>query len=50
MMLDFCLRLRDEKKFENIDALKKQIERDVARTRKYLNRLTPILKEEISCR
>lgn len=33
--LDFYLRLRAEKKFESVEALHKQIERDVALTRKY---------------
>jgi riboflavin kinase/FMN adenylyltransferase len=33
--LDFCMRLRAEKRFENLDALKKQIEKDVSVARKY---------------
>lgn len=38
LRLDFCLRLRSEKRFENVDALKKQIEKDIRQTRKYLKR------------
>lgn len=33
--LDFCLRLRGERKFPGPDALKKQIEKDVRQARKY---------------
>ena len=39
MNLDFCLRLRAEKKFEGISELQEQIARDVAATRKYLQRI-----------
>lgn len=38
MSLDFCARLRAEQRFESIDALKKQIAKDIALTRKYLVR------------
>ncbi|MFQ5928216.1 MAG: bifunctional riboflavin kinase/FAD synthetase [Acidobacteriota bacterium] len=46
MKLEFCLRLRAEKKFENVRDLRKQIGRDVQETRKYAARLAKILKEE----
>ncbi|MCZ6769194.1 MAG: bifunctional riboflavin kinase/FAD synthetase [Acidobacteria bacterium] len=39
MQLDFCFRLRAEKKFEGISELQEQIARDVAATRKYLQRI-----------
>ncbi len=39
MKLDFCFRLRAEKKFTGVDELKKQIGRDVEATRKYLRRV-----------
>lgn len=35
MMLDFCLRLRAEKKFDGVAPLKKQIEKDIEQARKY---------------
>jgi len=34
--LEFCLRLRAERKFDSVDQLKNQIERDVLITRQYL--------------
>jgi len=39
MQLDFCFRLRAEKKFEGISELQEQIARDVAATRKYFRRI-----------
>ena len=39
MKLDFCFRLRDEKKFTGVNELKKQIGRDVEATRRYLRRV-----------
>ncbi|MGH9339183.1 MAG: bifunctional riboflavin kinase/FAD synthetase [Acidobacteriota bacterium] len=36
--LDFCFRLREEKKFDSLDVLKEHIAKDVARTRRYLER------------
>ncbi|MDA2934681.1 bifunctional riboflavin kinase/FAD synthetase [Acidobacteria bacterium AH-259-D05] len=41
--LDFCFRLRAEKKFENVQELQKQIGKDVNRTRKYERRVEKIL-------
>lgn len=35
LKLDFCLRLRPERKFESVGALQKQIARDIALTRQY---------------
>ena len=48
--VDFCLRLRAERQFESVDALRRQIERDVAQTRKYLDRISPVVKEAGLCR
>ena len=48
--VDFYLRLRAERQFENADALKRQIERDIARGRKYLNLISPVVKEDSLCR
>ena len=45
MKLDFCLRLRAEKKFQDVEQLKKQIEKDVRKARKYWARSQSILKE-----
>ncbi len=39
--LEFCLRLRAEKKFDTVELLKKQIERDVRITQQYLARIHP---------
>ncbi len=35
--LDFCFKLRDERTFDGLGSLKEQIERDVARARRYLS-------------
>ena len=48
MKLDFCFRLRAEKKFANVSELQKQIGRDVEETRRYLRRIKGIGKEEDS--
>lgn len=45
MKLNFCLRLRAEKKFQGVEQLKKQIEKDTRETRKYWARIQKILKE-----
>jgi FAD synthase len=37
--LIFLKRLRDERKFESVDALKEQIGRDVARAQRFFRRL-----------
>ena len=42
MKLDFCFRLRAEKKFKGVDELQKQIGKDVEGTRKYLQRIKGI--------
>ncbi len=42
MKLDFCFRLRSEKKFKGVDELQKQIGKDVEETRKYLKRIKGI--------
>ncbi len=39
MKLEFCIRLRAEKKFTGVRELKKQIGRDVEATRRYLRRI-----------
>lgn len=44
LTLQFCLRLRGEKKFDSIDSLKKQIAKDVGLTRKYAAHLRPVLR------
>ncbi len=41
LIIDFCLRLRPEKKFDSALSLRKQIERDVGVTRKYLAKVYP---------
>ena len=41
LRLEFLRRLRDERAFENPDALRLQIKRDVARVRDYFRRLRP---------
>lgn len=38
LLLDFCLRLRAERKFESVERLKRQIEKDIHVTRKYMAR------------
>lgn len=35
LRLDFCLRLREERKFANIDALKRQMQKDIQRITRY---------------
>ncbi|RPI25564.1 MAG: bifunctional riboflavin kinase/FAD synthetase [Acidobacteria bacterium] len=48
--LDFCLRLRAEKRFESVDSLKKQIAKDIAVTRKYLTHFERISRiQDKSC-
>jgi len=37
--LDFCARLRSEKRFESVESLKKQIAKDIGVTREYLARV-----------
>ena len=37
--LDFCVRLRGERRFESVDALKAQIAKDIAITRQYAKRV-----------
>lgn len=49
MELDFCLRLRAEKKFDSVEALGRQIKIDIQRTRKYLRRLKKPGQEEEQC-
>ena len=49
MKLDFCLRLRVEKKFDSVEALGRQIKIDIQRTRKYLRRLKKSGQEEEQC-
>ncbi|MEE8161634.1 MAG: bifunctional riboflavin kinase/FAD synthetase [Acidobacteriota bacterium] len=49
MEVDFCLRLRAERKFDSVEALGRQIETDIQRTRKYLRRLKQLGKEEEQC-
>lgn len=44
--LELCLRLRPEKKFSGPAELRKQIERDIKKTRKYRTRICRILEEE----
>ncbi|HXK58564.1 MAG TPA: bifunctional riboflavin kinase/FAD synthetase [Acidobacteriota bacterium] len=39
LSIDFCLRLRGEKRFDSVESLKKQIAKDIKVTRKYLERL-----------
>jgi riboflavin kinase/FMN adenylyltransferase len=43
MKLDLCFRLRAEKKFDGVEDLKRQIGKDVTRTRRYMKKLTEIL-------
>ncbi len=43
MKLDLCFRLRAEKKFDGVEELKRQIGKDVTRTRRYMKKLTEIL-------
>lgn len=38
LMLDFCVRLRAERKFEGVEALRKQIQKDICVTRNYVAR------------
>jgi riboflavin kinase / FMN adenylyltransferase len=45
MELELCLRLRSERKFPSVEHLKKQIEKDVRRTREYLVRVAPYREE-----
>ena len=42
MKLDLCFRLRAEKKFAGVEDLKRQIRKDVERTRKYIKKLTKL--------
>lgn len=48
LIIDFCLRLRPEKKFHDALSLRKQIERDVGVTRKYLAKVhsTSVLSQK----
>ena len=43
MKLDLCFRLRAEKKFDGVQDLKRQIGKDVQRTRRYMKKLTELL-------
>ena len=43
MKLDLCFRLRAEKKFDSVEELKRQIGKDVERTRRYIKKLTELL-------
>jgi riboflavin kinase/FMN adenylyltransferase len=43
MKLDLCFRLRTEKKFYGVEDLKRQIAKDVQRTRSYMKKLTELL-------
>lgn len=48
LRLEFCLRLRAERKFESLQALRRQIERDVGTTRRYISRMRLRRGEEIT--
>jgi riboflavin kinase/FMN adenylyltransferase len=48
IQLEFCVRLRGEKKYENVETLKKQIQLDINRCKKYTRLVQPFL-ERISC-
>jgi riboflavin kinase/FMN adenylyltransferase len=43
MKLDLCFRLRAEKKFDGIEDLKRQIGKDVERTRRYIKKFSELL-------
>lgn len=49
IQLEFCVRLRGERKYESVDALEKQIQLDIERCRKYMKLVKPFL-EKNSCR
>ncbi|MEE8349328.1 MAG: bifunctional riboflavin kinase/FAD synthetase [Acidobacteriota bacterium] len=42
MKLDLCFRLRSEKQFESVEDLKRQIGKDVERTRRYMQKLADL--------
>ena len=42
MKLDLCFRVRAEKKFDGVEDLKRQIGKDVERTRRYMKKLTEL--------
>ena len=45
MGLDFCFRLRGEKKFSSVEALSQQIRIDIEQARTYLDRLKKLGRE-----
>ena len=44
--LEFCVRLRKETKFDSVDALKRQIQRDIERCRNYRRQVEPFLEKK----
>ncbi|MGW8179048.1 MAG: bifunctional riboflavin kinase/FAD synthetase [bacterium] len=44
--LEFCFRLRKEKKFESVDALKQQIQCDIERCKSYRRQVEPFLEKK----
>ena len=42
--LEFCVRLRKEKKFDSVETLKQQIQFDIKRCRKYMKSVEPFLE------
>ncbi len=47
--LDFCLRIREEKRFDGLEALKLRIGKDILGARSYARRAFPFLVEETTC-
>jgi riboflavin kinase/FMN adenylyltransferase len=44
IQLDFCIRLRKEKRYESVDVLKRQIQLDIERCRKYIRLVKPFVE------
>lgn len=44
MTVEFCFRLRDEKKFDGLESLIRQVQVDIHRCGRYLERIKPLLK------